>query len=463
MSTGGSNLNKPSPTPPNPPAPIRTTPSLTSAISTTSARSSGGAGLAAESGDPMGVSRDAAAVCSDLVGVAEGAAELDELVAIAAQRCRLDHRESVLLAEIAQSDVCDMLHGHHPNAWFADRTRQARTAASSRMRTAQRLHNRYHKLADALDAGVVGWHHVGVFDRATNCRIRDAMIELLPWIVNLARVATFERWSQEVRGIADRLDQDGGYDPATDPTNNHLHLVPTTGGITYISGQLVGELALTIKKLIDGETDRVLTRYRTDAETTDSETAPPSRSQAAAEALAELLDRGVSVPDGHGKLSEPEIVVILNDQSGELTDDNGNHLSPQILRFIIAAGLIRPLEASDSGDPLRMGRTLRYANRHQRRALTARDGGCIFPGCDRPASWCDAHHVDEWDHNGPTDIDNMGLLCRHHHRVTHRPDWTMTRNPDTGDPNEIRFRWRTPTGRLIHSQRHHQRSHPTAA
>lgn len=72
-----------------------------------------------------------AAISGDLVGASEGAPELDELVAIAAQRCRLDHRESVLLAEIAQTDVCDVLHGHHPNVWFADRTRQARYTASS--------------------------------------------------------------------------------------------------------------------------------------------------------------------------------------------------------------------------------------------------------------------------------------------------------------------------------------------
>ena len=275
-----------------------------------------------------------AAISGDLVGASEGAPELDELVAIAAQRCRLDHRESVLLAEIAQTDVCDVLHGHHPNVWFADRTRQARYTASSRMRTAQRLHNRYGELADALAAGVVGWQHVVVFDRAANSRIRAAMIELLPGIINLAQVATFERWSQEVRGIADRLDQDGGYDPATDPTNNQLHLVPTTGGITYISGQLVGELALTIKKLIDGETDRVLTRYRSDAEASDGDIPVPSRAQAAAEALGELVDRASSIPDATGKLPEPEIVVILNDQTGDLTDDAGNPVVEHCVQLI---------------------------------------------------------------------------------------------------------------------------------
>ena len=408
----------------------------------------------------------------------EGSPALTELIDLEAQRRRIDHRQAVLLTEVAASGVCDIEHGHTTPMWLADRTQQSPHACRSRMNTAARLHRRYPQLAEALKTGRVGWQHVKVIDSAGNDRNWQDLADLLPGLIDLAQVATFERWAREVRGIAQRLDQDGGYDPASDPANNHLHLVPTTDGITYVSGQLVGELALTIKKLIDGETERVLKRYRADAEATGGETPVPSRAQACAEALGELVDRGSGVPEGSGKLPEPEIVVILNDtgdteDGGELTDDDGNHLSPHILRFIIAAAMIRPLEVSGSGDPLRMGRTLRYANRHQRRALLARDGGCIFPGCDRPASWCDVHHVDEWDANGPTDIDNIGLLCRHHHRVTHRPGWTMTRtaqppttqpnDPNTADPDQVRFRWRTPTGRLIDSQRHHQRSHPTAA
>ena len=403
----------------------------------------------------------------------EGSPALTELIDLEAQRRRIDHRQAVLLTEVAASGVCDIEHGHTTPMWLADRTQQSPHACRSRMNTAARLHRRYPQLAEALKTGRVGWQHVKVIDSAGNDRNWQDLADLLPGLIDLAQVATFERWAREVRGIAQRLDQDGGYDPASDPANNHLHLVPTTDGITYVSGQLVGELALTIKKLIDGETERVLKRYRADAEATGGETPVPSRAQACAEALGELVDRGSGVPEGSGKLPEPEIVVILNDtgdteDGGELTDDDGNHLSPHLLRFIIAAAMIRPLEVSGSGDPLRMGRTLRYANRHQRRALLARDGGCIFPGCDRPASWCDVHHVDEWDANGPTDIDNIGLLCRHHHRVTHRPGWTMTptalpSDPNTTHSNGVRFRWRTPTGRLIDSQRHHQRSHPSAA
>ena len=272
----------------------------------------------------------------------EGSPALTELIDLEAQRRRIDHRQAVLLTEVAASGVCDIEHGHTTPMWLADRTQQSPHACRSRMNTAARLHRRYPQLAEALKTGRVGWQHVKVIDSAGNDRNWQDLADLLPGLIDLAQVATFERWAREVRGIAQRLDQDGGYDPASDPANNHLHLVPTTDGITYVSGQLVGELALTIKKLIDGETERVLKRYRADAEATGGETPVPSRAQACAEALGELVDRGSGVPEGSGKLPEPEIVVILNDtgdteDGGELTDDDGNHLSPHILRFIIAA------------------------------------------------------------------------------------------------------------------------------
>ena len=396
----------------------------------------------------------------------EGSPQLAELIDLETQRRRIDHRQAVLIAEVAANGVCDILHGHTSPMWLAHRLQQPPQLCRSQVMTATRMARRYPALEAALRAQRIGWQHVKVFDSAANDRNWQDMADLLPQLIDLAQVATFERWAREVRGIGQRLDQDGGYDPATDPANNQLRVVSTTDGVTHLSGQLVGELALSIKAIIDDETNRVLSRFRADAEATNGATQVPSRAQAGAEALCEMLERSCGVRDGQGRLPEPEIIVVMkldegNDAPPELTDGEGNHLSPEILRFIIAAGVIRPMQVSTSGDPLRMGRTLRYANRHQRRALMIRDGGCVFPGCDRPASWCDAHHVDEWDHDGPTDIDNMAELCRHHHRVTHRPGWVMSRDPYFTD--EVRFRWRTSSGQLISSQRHQQRRrHPAA-
>ena len=98
-----------------------------------------------------------------------------------------------------------------------------------------------------------------------------------------------------------------------------------------------------------------------------------------------------------------------------------------------------------------MGRHLRHATRAQRRALARRDGGCVFPGCDDPVSWCDAHHVTPWEQNGRTDITNLALLCRHHHGVTHRTGWTMTARPGQT------FTWHTPYSQTLHSQHRRDR------
>jgi hypothetical protein len=78
---------------------------------------------------------------------------------------------------------------------------------------------------------------------------------------------------------------------------------------------------------------------------------------------------------------------------------------------------------SDDGRPLNLGRSQRLFSAAQRIALAARDGGCLIPGCDRPPSWCEAHHIDEWEkHSGRTDVDAGVLLCRHHHRWVHDLD-----------------------------------------
>ena len=52
-------------------------------------------------------------------------------------------------------------------------------------------------------------------------------------------------------------------------------------------------------------------------------------------------------------------------------------------------------------------------------AQAIRDGGCIFPGCTRPLAWCEAHHLWHWLAGGPTDLANLALVCRTHHRAVH--------------------------------------------
>ncbi|OLC65396.1 MAG: hypothetical protein AUH69_09610 [Actinobacteria bacterium 13_1_40CM_4_65_12] len=66
----------------------------------------------------------------------------------------------------------------------------------------------------------------------------------------------------------------------------------------------------------------------------------------------------------------------------------------------------------------------------QRKALEVRDRGCVWPGCDRPASWTSGHHLVHWIRNGPTDLPNLTLLCYRHHWMVHEGDWQIVRTDD---------------------------------
>lgn len=75
-----------------------------------------------------------------------------------------------------------------------------------------------------------------------------------------------------------------------------------------------------------------------------------------------------------------------------------------------------PMVLDALGIPLDVGRTERLVNPHLRAALVARDGGCVFPGCDRGPAECEAHHLHPWWAGGVTSLENLVLLCPRHHR-----------------------------------------------
>ena len=83
----------------------------------------------------------------------------------------------------------------------------------------------------------------------------------------------------------------------------------------------------------------------------------------------------------------------------------------------------------DHGEILKHGKTHRLATRRQRRALAARDGSCVMPGCTAPPSRCQAHHVTPWVSDsflpGRTDIGNLALLCPFHHSTIHTSAWQL--------------------------------------
>jgi hypothetical protein len=100
-----------------------------------------------------------------------------------------------------------------------------------------------------------------------------------------------------------------------------------------------------------------------------------------------------------------------------------------IARLACDAAVTRIVLAGPS-QVLDVGRTTRVVQPPQRRALRRRDSHCRFPGCDRSAEWTDAHHLVHWLDGGPTDLENLVLLCRRHHVLCHEGRWILARGPD---------------------------------
>jgi hypothetical protein len=99
-------------------------------------------------------------------------------------------------------------------------------------------------------------------------------------------------------------------------------------------------------------------------------------------------------------------------------------------RLRVAMALLPPVLGGAPTQPLEVGRASRVVQAAQRTALAVRDGGCVFPGCERPLAWCEAHHLRHWLHGGPTDLANLALLCRAHHRAVHEGGWRLVRQAD---------------------------------
>ncbi|WP_259363527.1 HNH endonuclease signature motif containing protein [Microbacterium esteraromaticum] len=126
------------------------------------------------------------------------------------------------------------------------------------------------------------------------------------------------------------------------------------------------------------------------------------------------------------------IVTIVDDPGGATsarTEDYGHPIpTTAVDRKICETGTVT-ISIDRTGNPLDVGREHRLFTPRQRIALAIRDGGCRWKGCDRPASYCEAHHIDEWHRDGGrTDIDRGILLCRHHHVQLHHGGWRITRH-----------------------------------
>jgi hypothetical protein len=242
---------------------------------------------------------------------------------------------------------------------------------------------------------------------------------------DLARIGAHLRLT-----MADHLPAGGDKGDGDESRQRELWLTDEGDGTTRIRGRLDAEGAAALRSAIDP-----LARPRpTVAGQPDLRTAARRRADALLEVTDRVLTSG-ALPTNRG--IRPQITVsvtaaTLAGQPGTRPAQTGWGLPlsrATMTRLCCDASIARVVLNADSV-PLNLGRTRRLVPPDLRRALIARDGGCAFPGCDRPPEWCSAHHIRHWLHGGATDLDNTVLVCDHHHRSIHHHGWSVQTGPD---------------------------------
>jgi uncharacterized protein DUF222/HNH endonuclease len=165
------------------------------------------------------------------------------------------------------------------------------------------------------------------------------------------------------------------------------------------------------------------------ARTLKGQDADRSPAQLRAAALVELCEIGTAHAEvGAGRETITDVAIHVDladiqdrggpDLAAEVRAYRGNLPRSTLERLTCDCRISRVITDGPS-QVLDIGRASRTPTAAQYRALVARDGGCTWKGCDRPPGWCQAHHIWHWTKGGPTDLDNLCLLCRYHHRLAH--------------------------------------------
>ncbi|MET8093843.1 DUF222 domain-containing protein [Micromonospora sp. NPDC005220] len=232
--------------------------------------------------------------------------------------------------------------------------------------------------------------------------------------------------------------------------DRHVTISEQTGGRLRLSGTLDAEAAALLRAVIDP--------LSAPAGPDDGRCAGQRRHDALADVCRLALRTG-ELPE-HG--GDPAQLVVTTDydgltrQLGAGTLDVGLRLTPDTVRRLACDAAVLPAVLGGAGQVLDAGRQRRLITGPLRRALVLRDGGCAFPGCDRPPRWCAAHHIRHWADGGPSSLDNAVLLCGHHHRHVHQADWTV-RLGDDGHPEFVPPAWLDPD-QLPRRNHYHRRT-----
>jgi hypothetical protein len=314
-------------------------------------------------------------------------------------------------------------------------------------------------MKELLDLGLVSGEHLDSFAEAVRGleeALRPALLAAQVELAQAARSMTVEQFRERLKAEVRRIEGDDGMS-RLDRQKRQTGLKQWTGrdGMWRISGRYDPEQAMTLSQLLQAQTE---TRFRAPHPTHLALDPLLAHEWFQAMALADLM-----TGNGPG-VGSFEVITVIDEHSwihgrhgsSRVEFGRGIDLPIGAVRDLIesAAGRVRfvPVVIDCNGVVIRQGaptasfeglraslerpvgldrgRSRRFADRHQRRALRAMYRRCAIPGCERHISATEPHHIDHWERGGRTDLDRLLPLCKHHHDRLHAEQWHVQMGDD---------------------------------
>ena len=326
---------------------------------------------------------------------------------------------SRLSAKFAKTEEYDEQGFDSPIAWIKANCHMSGGAAADRVCAGEQL-EQLGKSEAAVLAGEIGFAHFAHIARAS-AAVGERLDEST--LLRHARKESVARFRETCIHARHAADPEGVVEEEVLGVEmRELTLTDTDNGMVSVSGTLdkVGGAALRTAL------EPLAKRMGKD----DGRGFPRRLADALVDLSMHALDNGKPSSRPNLQITSPlETLLGLAGAPAAEMEFSLPISSKAVERLACDCSVTRILLGSDSS-VIDVGRARRVVSGPQGKALRVRDKGCVWPGCDRPASWTSAHHIAHWIHGGPTDLHNLVLLCYRHHWMVHEGHWQILRSDD---------------------------------
>jgi uncharacterized protein DUF222 len=306
-------------------------------------------------------------------------------------------------------------------AWLRWKCNLTPEAASDQVEVARQLDS-LPQTAEAFAEGDISYRHVALIAHTAE-ELGDKMeAEAEEILVTAARELDPKRLKMACLQLRHCLEPDGVLRDANEQHDHrYLYLSQTLDGVFYLNGRFDPEAGAVVRTALDS----VMKPPAAD----DDRTPKQRRADAWVDLARRQLDGG-QLPEVGGQ--KPHLMVTVDmptltkeprSRAAEL--EWAQPIPAETARRLACDCTITPILCGAESHQVEVVSSRRVIPPAMKRALIARDRHCRFPGCDMPPAWTDGHHIKHWADGGPTELWNLLLFCRRHHRFFHEGGWTL--------------------------------------